>query len=1198
MPQRHPHPAANTRCSADKRDFLRYPVRLNALVTSLTGAPPNRCEIRDLCLGGMLLNYAQDAARNLLPDVGEQVDVRCAVPGSPHRRLFRFRARIVRTDGESAGVVLVNPDLNALHLLLDYAVSQQPGKIADAAAHEAASCPADAPDTDSRRRLLAACHAMAGEIVDPLMESFIAHAGGQLLNSADHARNTIEQNAYFDSLGIINRSHESILKNFKSAYKEWSAASPSRAGPTMKTTSAPAPAKLSLVEEDALNDWLAVSDIANHVESRRHMELAELEQRLTYLYGTDIGKENNPFGPYAFAQSFNHALKPLELQQIAGQICYSVFKTQLMEQLGDLLIRLNAYLAGNGVLPDIKFGTAQNCEENSASRRNITDCAVEPTPRDLRAGEAGAVAPPRETNTAEKQDLYGIVRDLFSLRRQFGYHPDGLTADLELEPGTASGADAAACDRAQTELFTTEEVVAALSEMQAKHSSNAEIRHGENGFHSKVLSAIHSHSALGGAEKRIGNRESSILYVGGNLFESLFRDMLLDTSVRAWLQRLEIPLLKRAVLDESLFVDKGHVARQVVNKIAQLELYGEESENGENAIQRQVNSLLNRIASEIDADPEIFSRALKKLDSLIQIQDLAFAENVQDVISDCENEQQNLAHRPAQPATGSVDDPCDAEYREWRKRASRLKPGSWVLFSSDHPLETRRLKLAWISKDLGRYVFVNLRGLKESVLDIHQLSERLRAGTAVVLDSAEEPAMDRAQYSMLQNLHQQLLFETTHDQLTGLVNRREFERLLTVKVHEARLTNVVHSLLYIDIDQFNVVNVTCGYDAGDNLLLEIAELLKGVTDKGMTLARIGADEFCLLLENRPMAEALGVAEAQIGVMRDYRFTWGDRRFSPSCCIGLAPLDRSCANAADILQAAESSCRAAKQQGVNRIEVHNPGNAVLCNEQQTMKWIARIDKALEKGELDLRYQSIVPLTGCDPERPHHVEVLLGVSDDEGNPISPQELIVTAEHYHRMPAIDRWVIRTAFQWMGAHKSIVEEIGGLAINLSGRSLGDESLKDFILAEMNRTGAPMDRICFEVTETAGIDNLTDAAEFILDMKKSGCTFALDDFGSGLSSYAYLKKLPVDYLKIDGAFVKEMDRNPSDYAVVKSISEIAHFMGKKVIAEYVENEAIMSLLREIGVDFAQGYVIDKPRRLFDLTGRLGGMAQQAPGNA
>jgi diguanylate cyclase (GGDEF)-like protein len=438
---------------------------------------------------------------------------------------------------------------------------------------------------------------------------------------------------------------------------------------------------------------------------------------------------------------------------------------------------------------------------------------------------------------------------------------------------------------------------------------------------------------------------------------------------------------------------------------------------------------------------------------------------------------------------------------------------------------------------------------------------------------------------MLQGLHHQLLFETTHDQLTGLINRREFERLLQEKIEDARLTAATHSLMYIDIDQFNVINTTCGYDAGDRLLLEVGERLKAMTDQEMILGRIGADEFCLLLNNCSAAEAVHLAQTQTERMRDYRFTWKEQRLPVTFGIGLVEIDGSNLNAAQVLQTAEASCRAAKQQGVNRFQIHHPDDALLHDERRAMKWIPRIDKALEEGELDLRYQSIVPIAGEDTARPHHVEILLGVTDEDGNPISPQELIMAAEHYHRMPAIDRWVIRTTFAWMAENKDKVDAMGGVAINLSGRSLSDDTFKDFILEEVQKTGASMDRVCFEVTETAGIDNLTDAAEFILDMKKSGCTFALDDFGSGLSSYAYLKNLPVDFLKIDGAFVKEMDRNPSDFAVVKSISEIGHFMGKKIIAEYVENETILGMLREIGVDYAQGYVIDKPRRLFDFTG-------------
>lgn len=1154
-------PATSARDSGEKRHFRRYRARLDAVCITLRGAPQHRCQIRDLCVGGMLLQYRDDTARSFLPALGEHVDVLCSVPGDARQNRLRFRARVVRTDGVSAGIALIQPDPAALQLLIDYAAADESALREDTAAQLPA-----AADPAGSRRLIEASHAMAREVVRPLMEDFIANVGGQLFDAADHARNATEQNACFDALAIINRSHDRIVQQFSEDFLAQLDAKPEHAAGGAAAQPA---GKLSLVEEDVLDDWLAVSDIANHIESRLQRELSDLERRLSQLHGAAVDKETNPLGPYAFARSFQHMLKTLELGRTAEQVCYASFKGSLLSHLGDLFERLNSHLIEHGVLPEIKIGIVHR--HSTAAR-----------PRELHGGGDGAGRDARRNDRehgADRRDLYGVVRDIFSLRRQYGHHGGDGGSSFDLEPG--GGTAATGGEATRPGIYTTAEVLSALSQLQA--NAAAQRGSGDTGatLHSRILSLISDQSLLGDASKRIGGRESGIMYVAGNVFESMFQDMLLENSVRSWLQRLEIPLLKQAIQDESIFVDRSHVARQVVNRVTQLELYGDGQEGG-NAIQRQVNTLLNRIASEIDVDPEIFSKVLKKLNALVQIQDTAYADNVQDVIRACEREQD--AAPPEQPMAADAAKPDDAELHDWRKRVARLKAGSWVLFHSEAS-SPQRLRLAWVSRRRDRYVFVNLRGLREKTLEVNQLCRLLRAGAAVILDGADEPAMDRAQYSMLQNLHHQLLFETTHDQLTGLVNRREFERLLQQKIEDARLGDTVHALLYIDIDQFNVINTTCGYDAGDRLLQEIGTLLKGSPDAGWTTGRIGADEFCLLLENCAAQQANRIAEAQIDKIRDYRFTWGDKRFSVSFGIGLAQIDGSCSSATQILQATESCCRAAKQQGVNRIQIHHPDDDVLRREQSSMKWIARIDRALDDGELDLRFQSIVPVSGEAPRHPHHVEVLLGVTDEDGNPISPQELILAAEHYQRMPAIDRWVIQAVFAWMADNRDRVGALGGLAINLSGRSLGDEGLKDFILAEAEKHGVPMERVCFEVTETAGIGNLTDAAEFILDMKKSGCTFALDDFGSGLSSYAYLKKLPVDFLKIDGAFVKEMDRNPSDFAVVKSITEIGHFMGKQIIAEYVENDAILALLREIGVDYAQGYAIDKPRRLFDFTG-------------
>ena len=249
--------------------------------------------------------------------------------------------------------------------------------------------------------------------------------------------------------------------------------------------------------------------------------------------------------------------------------------------------------------------------------------------------------------------------------------------------------------------------------------------------------------------------------------------------------------------------------------------------------------------------------------------------------------------------------------------------------------------------------------------------------------------------------------------------------------------------------------------------------------------------------------------------------------------------------------------------------------------QVVKWVTKIDEALDKQSLVLRHQPIAKIN-AEGTSVHHSEVLLGVPDENGNLIPPMDFVLAAEHYRRMPIVDRWVIEKTFHWMAEHSAQLSRIGGLAINLSGASLNEEGLIEYILEKAQKLNVPMDKVCFEVTETAGVTNLSNASAFILELKKTGCMFSLDDFGSGMSSYAYLKNLPVDFLKIDGAFVKKMDENPYDYAVVKSITEVGHFMGKKIIAEFVENERILDMLREIGVDYAQGYVIAKPANLMD----------------
>lgn len=424
----------------------------------------------------------------------------------------------------------------------------------------------------------------------------------------------------------------------------------------------------------------------------------------------------------------------------------------------------------------------------------------------------------------------------------------------------------------------------------------------------------------------------------------------------------------------------------------------------------------------------------------------------------------------------------------------------------------------------------------------------------------------------------QLSYQARHDTLTGLANRSEFELRLTEMINSATAFRQSHALLYIDLDQFKVINDTCGHSAGDQLLRELAILLKDKVRGSDILARLGGDEFGLLLANCPRAKAVGIAEELLATITTYRFEWEDKSFAIGASLGLVEIGEGCGSAARVMSAADTACYAAKDSGRNRIQVYQPDDVEMARRHGEMHWVARIAKAFEEERFLLYHQPIVPLHGEEDEL--HIEILIRLVDENGRMIPPNSFIPAAERYNLMRSVDRWVVAHTFNWLVANPT--QQVV-CSINLSGQSIGDEQFLHYLFNQFKGTGVPPGKVCFEITETAAIANLNKAADFIGELKAIGCRFSLDDFGSGLSSFSYLKNLPVDYLKIDGIFVKDMAHADVDHAMVEAINNVGHVMGIKTIAEYVENDAIREKLRAIGVDYAQGYGIALPSPLVNL---------------
>jgi diguanylate cyclase (GGDEF)-like protein/PAS domain S-box-containing protein len=436
--------------------------------------------------------------------------------------------------------------------------------------------------------------------------------------------------------------------------------------------------------------------------------------------------------------------------------------------------------------------------------------------------------------------------------------------------------------------------------------------------------------------------------------------------------------------------------------------------------------------------------------------------------------------------------------------------------------------------------------------------------------------------SPAKKLAAEMTYQANHDLLTGLVNRVAFEMRLdaALAIDGPEAAGVV---MFLDLDQFKVVNDTCGHAAGDQLLKQVTALLTQEIRKQDTLARLGGDEFAVLLESCPLEPALRVAEAMRRRISELQFVWEGRSFQFTVSIGLVPFKAHQYNRSDLLRVADSSCYVAKEAGRNRVHVYDEADTAVATRNGELDWFSRLQKALTQDRFVLYAQRIASIQehGGGYES---VEVLIRLQDDEGKIVAPMAFIPAAERYGLMPSIDRWVISKALKMHAGFARHYKLPARFSINLSGASMADPTLVDFVRRQLRTHRVKPELVCFEITETAAVANFDVAVQLMNGLRDLGCRFALDDFGAGMSSFTYLKRLPVDYVKIDGAFVKDMSKDEVDFAMVEAIHNIAHRMGLRTVAEFVQNDTTIEMLRGLGVDYVQGYGVEKPRPLDDAS--------------
>ena len=469
-----------------------------------------------------------------------------------------------------------------------------------------------------------------------------------------------------------------------------------------------------------------------------------------------------------------------------------------------------------------------------------------------------------------------------------------------------------------------------------------------------------------------------------------------------------------------------------------------------------------------------------------------------------------------------------------------------------------------------------------------------RETARVVYDTDKNPSLFIVceDFSDTHLLSEQLSYQASHDVLTGLINRREFEIRLNRILETARMLQSEHALCYLDLDQFKVINDACGHMAGDELLRQVSQILRKRIRKRDTLARLGGDEFGILMEYCNLKQAQKVVQEILNEIAQFRFKWEEHVYSIGVSIGLVSVNESVPDKTEALRQADTACYAAKEMGRNRIHLYSDDDIDLVKMHGEFRWISRINRALEKNHFILYGQPIVSISNHG-NNIRHYEILIRMQEGRNSEIIlPTVFLPAAERYNMITRIDKWVFNAMFDFMNANAEYLDQIDLWSINLSGKSLADDAFLQFIINRIKKSKDLAGKICFEITETAVISNLMRASLFIRKLKKMGCSFSLDDFGSGLSSFAYLKSLPVDYLKIDGLFVRDIVDDETDFAMVKSINDLGQVMGIKTIAEFVENDRIKQRLVDIGVNYAQGYGMGMPMPLHTIFTNYGNLSE------
>ena len=1247
----------------ERRNSIRQPIKLAAQIDAGQGnAWP--CQIADFCGEGLFVRYSAETSRKLdrAFEQNQPSELVVRFRGIDGQRRYELHVSPVRRIDGAMGVNFTRSNPEAVNAML-----QLCGSSGDQSRSSL-----KAP-SERVQFVLHQCAKTVTRFIEPLMDACLVQTGEALRQAAQKAPNDQLANEYMDASGQL-QARQRVLWHHMARCLE-SPLKPSQKG-------VPG-AELSVVDKNEFEDWLTIRVMVTRADTLYRGDLLQLKLRLDNLNIANRTGHQNPLGPALVCEAFHHALVQLKTTREVEKVCLKTFELAVLKELAPLYRELNNILIRHGILPDLDLSKYLSEHPQFKSEPPATDKA----PAQTQAPQAPVDSPAPEPASADtlprtvKTRLSGEFRSYARAAQTAFATVRNLLSTLQssrLQQGDSE--ERAFAPNARP--LSPGELGRELQELQLRAAGQDE---SAAPLKERVVEKV---KEIG--ETRLNDEQQETLDVVDRFFKSVVESPKLSDYAQARMRQLEVPVLKVVMRDPAFFEDQESPVRGVMNRLAQLGVRGGRLNP---VVQRRVDELIQRIATEFEQDTGVFEQTLGELDSLIDRQNLVYRRNVERVTAAAEGAQkvaeskaavaeavdQKIAGRKVPKALMSLleggwrdllsltwirqgpdsqlwqdylavidsllafaDDPdssvnlpellrliqdglasissnhmpssqirdelkqflvrrpdkaselvevpaakpvktdkqtlSEREQRSlqrWMNRAQQLRTGDW-LRDQTRPDEPQFIRLVWVARGFGRFVFVNHQGMRVVELDLEALARQMRKGIIVPDNQYERPLVDESIDRMVRNVYDQLSWASTHDALTKLLNRREFERMLEQQLARREDSR---ALLHLDLRGFRLLNDTAGSQAGDEALRQVAALLCQHVGDGMPVARLDGTEFAMLVAAE---QATDVADAVIGAMEAAEFTFGNRKYQLSANIGLAPELPALVSAERWLRSSEQALSAARKKGPGKLSEFTLGADDQARQEQIAARVASLSDPDEERML-LRCQKIIPLH-AEARMAAQYEILISMYDDHGQLITGQDFVRMAERYDRMQAVDRWVVGHMLDWLRDRGPDPRHVGGICINLSGYSLNDQTLLEFIYEKLSEKDAPIERLWFELTEASAIHDVQAVADFMLEMKELGCRFCLGNFGSGPNSFQFMRSLPVDLIKIDNAFTGQLMSSPTDQAMVKSMVDMAHYMNREVIASQVESREVLDMLGQLGVDYAQGFVVEKPRLLTSLT--------------